>query len=140
MSRTERDDQRLRPSACAASSSGSNSKRSCVRPKGNCSVSTTSGASARNSSSSRRVRAVAEGVVERRAVERGAARAGSRRARAPAAADGSARRRDRGRDRRAARDQQHVEAAGRQRARQDGGAAQMADAQQVLHIEEDARS
>src|SRR5205809_518002 len=39
---------------------------------------------------------------------------------------------------RAARDQQHVEAARRQGARQDCGAADMADAQQVLHMKEDA--
>ena len=41
---------------------------------------------------------------------------------------------------RAARHQQHVEAAVSQGARQGGGAAQMADAQKVLHVEEDARA
>jgi hypothetical protein len=53
-----RHDQRLGPPRLRRLESGSSSKRSWVRPNGNCSVISTSGASARNRSSSSRVRAV----------------------------------------------------------------------------------
>ena len=69
MSRTDDTISGFGRRACAASSSGSNSNRSWVRPKGNCSVISTSGASARNSSSKLARPLGPEGVVERRAVE-----------------------------------------------------------------------
>ena len=85
------------------------------------------------------MRAALERLVERRAVEAGQiAQALVGRAHRRELMEARATQREA--DRRAARDQQHVEAAGRQGARQHGGAAQMADAQQMLHIEEDARS
>ena len=118
MSRTERDDQRPGRTAFAASRSGSNSKRRRVRPKGNCSVIRMAGASARSRSSRTSTRAArkasSSGVPSRRRqlAQRFVGRAQRRQLMEARAAQGQVR------DGRAARHQQHVEAAVGQGARQ----------------------
>ena len=91
-SRTEQTISGRFGSARAASSSGSSSKRSCVRPKGNCSVITTSGASARSRPSRPSVRWRWNASSSGAAVEPGEIAQALVGARATAAAGGSARR------------------------------------------------